>query len=82
MFNSNSIYSVSVLDECQQTLDVVADKVSFMSNKFRKWVENSLNGVKNIAMRLRGILNIYRRKYQFVQFVGLNMLLKMVVILV
>jgi len=53
MFNSNNIYGVSVLDECQQTLDVVADKVSFMSNKFCKWVENSLNCVKNIKMKIK-----------------------------
>jgi len=40
MLGSNSVYGASVLDDCQQTLDVVADKVSFMSNKFCKWLEN------------------------------------------
>jgi hypothetical protein len=50
MLGSNNIYSVSVLDDCQLTLDVVADKVSFMSNKFREWLESSLNGVNNIIL--------------------------------
>ena len=53
MLGSNNVYGVSVLDDCQQTLDVVADKVSFMSNKFRKWLENSLNGVKNIKLKFK-----------------------------
>lgn len=53
MFNSNNVCNVSVLDECQQTLDVVADNVSFMSNKFRKWMENCLNGVKNIKIKIK-----------------------------
>jgi transposase-like protein len=53
MLSSNNIYNASVLDDCQKTLDVVADNVTFMSNKFRKWVENSLNGVKNIKLKFK-----------------------------
>ena len=47
MLGSSNVYNASVLDDCQQILDVIADKVTSMSNKFCKWVENSLNGVKN-----------------------------------
>jgi hypothetical protein len=36
MSNLNNIYHVPAMDKCQQTLDVVADKITFMSNKFRK----------------------------------------------
>ena len=58
----NNIYNASALSDCQQTLDVVADKVSFMGNKFRKWIKISLNGVKNTNCYLRRVLSIYRRK--------------------
>ena len=61
MFNSNNICSVSALDECQQTLDVVGDKVTFLSSKFRKWVEKSLNGAKNIKFKLKKKFHFFAR---------------------
>jgi hypothetical protein len=60
MVNSNIIYNASNLDGCQKTLDVVADNITFFSNKFRKWMEYSLNGAKNIVM-------IYKRGYKFLK---------------
>jgi hypothetical protein len=48
---------VSAMDKCQQTLDVVADKVTFMSNKFRKWWENSLNYLKNEYRKKKDVKN-------------------------
>jgi hypothetical protein len=53
MLNSNNISNVSVLDKYQKTLDVVADKTTFMSNKFRKWLEKILNGAENIKIKIK-----------------------------
>jgi hypothetical protein len=62
---SNKVYCASALDECQQTLDVVADKVSFMSNKFRKWMEYSLNGVENIKLKFKKGFKFLQEKIVF-----------------
>ncbi|KZX15424.1 hypothetical protein MBFIL_06430 [Methanobrevibacter filiformis] len=53
MFIMNNIYCASAIDKCQQTLDVVADNVTFMSNKFCKWVENSLKLAGNIKLKFK-----------------------------
>jgi hypothetical protein len=60
MFNSNNISSVSAYDGNQQTLDIVADKVSFMSNKLREWINYSLNGVENIRL-------IFKKGFKYLQ---------------
>ena len=65
MVNSNDIYYASVLDDCQQTLDVVADKVSFLSSKFREWLENSLNGVENIKLKFKRGCKFLQEKIVF-----------------
>ena len=70
MLDSNNIYSASVLDECQQTLDIVADNISFMSNKFRKWLENSLNGVENIKLKFKKGYKFLQEKIVFCPFCG------------
>ena len=38
MLNSNNIYNTSVLDDCQQILDVVADNITFNQINFvNRW---------------------------------------------
>ncbi|WP_157078645.1 hypothetical protein, partial [Methanobrevibacter filiformis] len=49
----NNIYCASAIDKCQQTLDVVADNVTFMSNKFYKWRKNSLKLAGNIKLKFK-----------------------------
>jgi len=82
MLSSNNIYNTSVLDDCQKTLDVVADNVTFMSNKFREWVENSLNGVKNIKLKFKKGFKYLQEKIPICPVCGLKKLLKMVVVFV
>jgi len=83
MLGSSNVYNASVLDDCQQTFDVVADKVTFMSNKFRKWVENSLNGVKNIKLKFKKGFKYLQEKIPILSLlVGQKRLLKMVIIFV
>ena len=60
MVNSNNIYCASAIDTCQKTLDVVADNASFYSKKFSKWLDNSLNDVKNIKVK-------FKKGYKFLQ---------------